>query len=94
MIVIQFRKHFLHYRFAEKHSFRTYTKLLTIMLYSRHLAVIQIDDLPMSAHKRFFLLFKILRINAGRTVFLLSGHFSTEIIFAKVNNLLIILLSL
>ena len=64
MIIIQFRKNLLHYRLAEKNSLSTYPEFLTVLIYSSHLTVIQIDDLPMATHQRLLLLLEVLRIYA------------------------------
>ena len=62
MIIVKFRQDLLHYSFAEKHSLRTDTELVTILLNGSHLTIIQIDDLPVPAHKSLFLLLQIFRI--------------------------------
>jgi len=72
MIVIQFLQNLLHYSFAEQHGLCPDTKLLTILSYGGHLAVIKIYDLSMAAHKRLLLLLEILRIDRCRHSFLLS----------------------
>ena len=73
MIVIQFRKDLLPYSLTEQNRLCAYTKSVTILLYCRHLTVIQIDDLPVTAHKRCLLFFEILRIDAWR-LFLFPCH--------------------
>ena len=74
MIIVKFRQDLLHYSFAEKHSLRTDTELVTVLAYGCHLAVIQIDDLPVTPHKRLLLLLEVLRINARRGSFLRLCH--------------------
>ena len=85
MVIVKFRQDFLHYSLAEKHSLRTYTKLVTILLNGSHLAVIQIDNLSMFAYKSCLLLLKILQIYTYAAVFLLFSHADFDLkIFAKV----------
>lgn len=85
MVIVKFRQDFLHYSLAEKHSLRTYTKLVTILLNGSHLTVIQIDNLSMFAYKSCLLLLKILRIYTYDAVFLLFSHADFDLkIFAKV----------
>ena len=79
MIIVKFRQDLLHYSFAEKHSLRTDTELVTILLNGSHLTIIQIDDLPMSAHKGFLLLLQIFGIYALRCLFLLLCHDSINV---------------
>ena len=79
MVIVKFRQDFLHYSLAEKHSLRTYTKLVTILLNGSHLTIIQIDDLPMLAYKRCLLLLEILRIYTGTRNLLLFSHFSSDL---------------
>lgn len=62
MIVIQFRKHFFHYRLPEKHGLGTYTESVAVLSDGSHLTVIKIDYLPMPTHKRLFLFLQIFRI--------------------------------
>ena len=64
MIVLKFRKHLLHYGLAEKHWLGPHPELLALLGDGRHFAVIQIDDLPVSAHKRCLLLLQIFRIHS------------------------------
>ena len=85
MIIVKFRQDLLHYSFAEKHSLRTDTELVTILLNGSHLTIIQIDNLPMLAYKRCLLFLEILRIYTGSRNLLLFSHFSSDLkIFAKV----------
>ena len=85
MIIVEFRQDLLHYSFAEKHSLRTDTELVTILLDGSHLTIIQIDDLPMLAYKRCLLFLEILRIYTYAAVFLLFSHADFDLkIFAKV----------
>lgn len=63
MVVIQFGKHLLHYRFTVKHRPCAYTESLAITVYGSDLTVIQIDDLSMPAHKRSLLFLQIFRIH-------------------------------
>lgn len=86
MIVIQFRQDLFHYRFTEKHCLRSDPELVTILPDSRHLAIIQIDNLPMLTHKSLLLLLQILRIDRQFVIFPFLGHLVGVIIFAKVNN--------
>lgn len=74
MIIIQFRKNLLHYRLAEKNSLSTYPEFLTVLIYSSHLTVIQIDDLPVLTDKRGFLFLEIFRIDCRLIMFLSFGH--------------------
>lgn len=62
MIIIQLLQHLLHDRFTEKHCLGTYTKLLAILIDGGHLAVVQVDNLPVATHQSRLLLFKVLRI--------------------------------
>lgn len=57
MIIFKFRQHLFHYGLAEKNRLRPYPELVAILTYCSHLAVIQINDLPVPADKRCFLLF-------------------------------------
>ena len=85
MIIVKFRQDLLHYSFTEKYGLRTHTELVTILLNGSHLAIIQIDDLPMFAYKSCLLLLKILRIYTYAAVFLLFSHADFDLkIFAKV----------
>lgn len=70
MVVIQFRKDFLHYGLAEENSLGTDTESFAILSYRRHLAVIQIDDLSVAAHQRLLLLLQIFRIDICLSYFL------------------------
>ena len=79
MIIVKFRQDLLHYSFAEKYGLRTHTELVTILLNGSHLAIIQIDDLPMLAYKRCLLLLEILRIYTGTRNLLLFSHFSSDL---------------
>ena len=73
MIVVQFLQDLFHYGTTEERTLCAYTKLLTILAYSCHLIIIQIDNLPMTAHKSCFLLFQIFGIDTP-VYFLSSGH--------------------
>ena len=73
MIILKLGQDLLHYGLTEKNGLGTYPELLAILSDGSHLAVIQIDDLPMATHKRCLLLLKIFRIDA-RYVFLLLCH--------------------
>ena len=64
MIIVKFRKDFFHYGFSEQYSLGIDPELLTILRDCSHLTVIQIDDLPVLAHKGCLLLFQIFRIYA------------------------------
>ena len=64
MIVIKLRKDLLHYGLTEHNGLDPDTKLLTILVYGSHLAVIQVDNLTMAAQKRCLLFFEILRIDS------------------------------
>ena len=81
MVLIQFLQNLFHYGTTEKRTLCTYTKLLTILTDCSHLAVIQIDNLPVATHKRGFLLFQIFGIDTP-VYFLSSGH--RYKIFSKV----------
>ena len=73
MIVVQFLQDLFHYGTTEERTLCAYTKLLTILTDCSHLAVIQIDNLPVATHKRGFLLLEIFRIDTP-VYFLSSGH--------------------
>ena len=73
MVLIQFLQNLFHYGATEERTLCAYTELLTILAYSRHLIIIQIDNLPMTAHKSCFLLFQIFGIDTP-VYFLSSGH--------------------
>ena len=62
MIIIQFLQNLFHYRFTEKHCLCAHTKLLAILIYGGHLAVVQVDHLPVATHQSRLLFFKVLRI--------------------------------
>ena len=79
MVIVKFRQDFLHYSLAEKHSLRTYTKLVAILLNGCHFAVIQIDNLSMFTHKSSFLLLEIFRIDTGSRVLLLFSHLCPDL---------------
>ena len=64
MIVFQLRQNLLHNRLTEKNGLGTYPELFAIKIDGSHLAVIQINDLPVATYKRRFLLLQILRIDA------------------------------
>ena len=72
MIVIQFLQDLLHNRFTEEDRLGTYTKLLAILAYRCHFAVIQIYYLSMATHKRLLLLLKIFGIDSRSLVSLFS----------------------
>ena len=74
VVIVQFRQHLFHDRLAEQDGLGTDTELVTVLAYGRHLAVIQIDDLPVAPHKRLLLLLEILRVNARRGSFLRLCH--------------------
>lgn len=74
MIIVKFGKYFLHYSLSEKHCFRIHLELVAISVDSSHLAVIQINDLPMSSDKGCLLLLQIFGVDTGMYVFLFSGH--------------------
>ena len=76
MVIIQFGKYLFHDSFTEKNGPRTYPELLAILPDRRHLTVIQIDDLPVLAHKRLLLFPEIVRVYACGTVFLRFSHFA------------------
>lgn len=86
MIIIQLGQYLFHDCFTEKHRLGPYAELLAVLPDRRHLAVIQIDDLPMLTHKGLLLLLEIFRIDTCRFNFSFSGHLVIEINFAKVNN--------
>ena len=73
MAIIQFLQHLFHNGLTEEHRLCAHTELLTILAYSCHLIIIQIDNLPMTAHKSCFLLFQIFGIYA-LGYFLFTGH--------------------
>ena len=79
VIIVQLGENLLHDRFSVQHCLCAYTELLTIAVYGSHLAIIQIDDLPMSAHKGFLLLLQIFGIYALRCLFLLLCHDSINV---------------
>lgn len=64
MIIIEFGKDLFHDGLSEKGSLGIDSELLTILRDCSHLTVIQIDDLPVLAHKGCLLLFQIFRIYA------------------------------
>ena len=74
MIIFKFRQHLFHYGLAEKNRLRPYPELVAILTYCSHLAVIQINDLPMSSDKGCLLLLQIFGVDTGMDVFLFSGH--------------------
>ena len=73
MIVIQLLQHLFHDSLAEEHGLCAHSELLTILIDRFHFLVIQIDDLPMTTHKRRLLLLEIFGINALGYI-LFSGH--------------------
>lgn len=79
MTVIQLRQHLLHYGLTEKYSLGPYTEPVAILPDGSHLTIIQIDDLPVSAHKSLLLLLEIFRVYALCAVLLLFGHFFRQI---------------
>ena len=64
MIIIQFRKYFLHNGFPEKNRFGSHPEFVTILSDCCHLTIIQINDLPVATHQRLLLLLQIFRIDA------------------------------
>ena len=74
MIVVQFREHLLNDGLTEQGGFRIYTELVTISPYGSHLAVIEVDNLTMPAHKGCLLLFQIFRIHSRDLYFLFPSH--------------------
>ena len=74
MIILKFRQDLLHDGFTEEHRLGSDPELVTILIYSSHLTVIQIDNLSMPTYQSSFLLLKILRIYM-RMYFFLFGHF-------------------
>ena len=64
MIILKLGQDLLHYGLAEKNGLGTYPELLAILSDGSHLAVIQIDDLPVTADKGSLLLLEIFRIYA------------------------------
>ena len=78
MIIIQFLEYFFHDGLTEKNSFCPYPELVTILTYSSHLTIIQVDNLSMPAYKRSLLLLEVLRIDTGN-LFLLLGHFKSRL---------------
>ena len=62
MIIFKFRQHLFHYGLAEKNRLRPYPELVAILTYCSHLAVIQINDLPVTTNQSLFLLLQIVRI--------------------------------
>lgn len=62
MVVLKFGKDLFHDGFAAESGLGMDTELFTIALHSRHLQVVQIDNLPMAAHESLPLLFQIIRI--------------------------------
>ena len=79
MIIVQLGEDLLHDRLPVQHCLCTHAELLTIAVYGSHLAIIKIDDLPMSAHKGFLLLLQIFGIYALRCLFLLLCHDSINV---------------
>ena len=75
MIVIKLREHLLHYGLPEKSCLCTYPELVTILTNGSHLAVIQIDHLPVTTHKGFLLLLQVLRVYACKGMLFLFGQF-------------------
>ena len=73
MAVIQFLQYLFHDGFTEEDGFCAHTKLFTILIYSLHLLVIQIDDLPVTTDKSRPLLLEIFGIYA-LGYFLFTGH--------------------
>ncbi len=94
MVIVKFRQNLFHYGFTEEHGLRTHTEFVAILSYGSHLAVIQIDDLPVPAHKSLLLLLHIFRINSRPDCFPFLSHFRMILssrrlskISAKVSNL-------
>ena len=81
MVLVQFLQNLFHDGATEKGALGSYTELLTILTDCSHLAVIQIDNLPVATNKRGFLLLEIFRIDTP-VYFLSSGH--RYKIFSKV----------
>ena len=57
MIILKLGQDLLHYGLAEENSLSPYPEFVAILTYCSHLTVIQINDLPVPADKRCFLLF-------------------------------------
>ena len=74
MIIVQLGEDLLHDRFSVQHCLCTHAELVAISVDSSHLAVIQINDLPMSSDKSSLLLLQIFGVDTGMYVFLFSGH--------------------
>lgn len=74
MIVIKLRQHFFHNGLTEKHSLGRHAELVTILSYCCHLAVIEIDYLPVTADESLFLSLQIFRVNSSPSIFLLFCH--------------------
>ena len=72
MIIIQFLQDLLHDSLTEEDSLCAHTKLFAILTYCCHLAIIQINNLPMATHKRLLLFLKIFGIYSHRLISLLS----------------------
>jgi len=73
MTVIQFFQYLFHDGFTEEDCLCAHTKLLAILIYCFHLLVIQINDLPVMAHKRCLLFLEIFGVNP-LGYFLFTGH--------------------
>ena len=73
MAVIQFLQHLFHNGLTEEHRLCAHTELLAVLIDRFHLLVIQIDDLPVTAHKSSLLLLEIFGIYA-LGYFLFTGH--------------------
>ena len=78
MIILKLGENLLHDRFSEKNRFCPYPEFVTILIYGRHLTVIQVDNLPMSAYKGSLLLLEVFRIDTSNLFFLL-GHFKSRL---------------
>ena len=83
-IVIQLRKDLLHDGFAEEYGLGIDTELLTIAVNGSHLAVIQINHLPVTTHKGLLLLLQVLGIDTRMHIFLFSSQFRQLFFVAKV----------
>ena len=79
VIIVQLRQDLLHYGLSVQDCLGTDPELFAIQINGSHLTIIQIDNLPMSAHKGFLLLLQIFGIYALRCLFLLLCHDSINV---------------
>ena len=64
MIVIKFLENLLHDGLTEKYSLGTYPELLTLLAYRSHLAIVKVNDLPVTTGQSLLLLPQIIRIDS------------------------------